>query len=91
MNHQWKKLGYLIGSRIFNYEDFNSMFEAQKGYCKICEKHQLDLGKTLSVDHNHTTGQVRGLLCQKCNAMIGMANDNIEILQSAIKYLEDRL
>lgn len=88
MNYQWKKLGYLIGSKIFDYKDFNAMFEEQNGCCKICGLHQSDIGKTLSVDHNHETGQVRGLLCQRCNTVIGMARDNIDILNSAIDYLE---
>lgn len=39
------------------------------------------------IDHNHTTGEVRGLLCSNCNTILGLCNDNIIILQSAISYL----
>ena len=39
------------------------------------------------VDHDHTGNFVRGILCTKCNTLLGMANDNIEILENAIKYL----
>jgi hypothetical protein len=43
----------------------------------------------LAVDHCHTTGKIRGLLCSKCNPALGAFNDNIEILNSAIKYLKE--
>lgn len=40
------------------------------------------------VDHDHVTGTIRGLLCSKCNTLLGMAKDNIAILENAIKYLK---
>lgn len=70
-------------------EDYNKMFEDQKGCCKICNTHQLDLKKRLAVDHCHTTGKVRGLLCGNCNRAIGMLNDSQELLLSAINYLKN--
>ena len=42
------------------------------------------------VDHSHITNEVRGLLCSKCNSLLGMANDDIEILKKAIEYLKDK-
>jgi hypothetical protein len=42
----------------------------------------------LSVDHNHTTGAVRGLLCANCNLAIGYANDDPVVLRKAIAYLD---
>jgi hypothetical protein len=88
MNYQWKTLGYKFGEKDFSYDDFDELFSEQKGRCANCKTHQADLNKTLSVDHCHETGQVRGLLCQRCNAILGMAKDNIEILKNSIEYLE---
>jgi hypothetical protein len=77
------KFSYGIG-----IEDYNQMFEIQGGCCAICGKHQSEFKKALCVDHNHETGQVRGLLCNACNSMLGYAFDNKIILGNAIKYLK---
>jgi hypothetical protein len=53
--------------------------------CEICGRIQ-----KLEVDHNHATGKVRGLLCSRCNGALGQFCDNVELLQKAIAYLEDR-
>lgn len=66
---------------------YNEMFEEQKGCCKICGTHQNELNKRLVIDHCHETNLVRGLLCDKCNRGIGHFNDNVELLLTAIKYL----
>lgn len=58
--------------------------EAQDGRCACCNAPETNL----SVDHNHDTGKVRGLLCYKCNSMIGFALDNPKRLQLGIDYLE---
>ena len=74
---------------LINYgitiDDFNQMIQNQKNCCAICQK-------TLSVqefhvDHCHQSGQVRGLLCQKCNLGLGFFKDDAILLQNAIKYL----
>lgn len=70
-------------------EDFNTMFENQQGYCKICGKHQANLKRALNVDHNHKTGKLRGLLCNSCNLGLGMFKDNLILLELAIKYLKE--
>lgn len=76
-------------------EDYYKMFYKQNGLCAICGKPESAKrrGKTvrLAVDHDHETNIIRGLLCTKCNLMIGYAKDNITILASAIRYLEDYL
>ena len=69
-------------------EMFNEMFENQNGCCYICGKHQKDLNRSLCVDHNHTTGQIRGLLCHSCNFILGFAYENIDTLKKSIEYLE---
>src|ERR1035441_7177670 len=62
-------------------EQYNILFESQNGCCKICGKCQLELSKSLAVDHDHITMEVRGLLCQKCNLGLGQFDDNKELLQ----------
>ena len=68
-------------------EEYNKLFEKQNGNCAICGKHQSYLKKGLSVDHDHVTGKIRGLLCNNCNAGIGLLKDDIKLLTIAINYL----
>ena len=70
-------------------DEYNKMYENQKGCCKICGEHQESFSVTLAVDHCHTTGKVRGLLCRSCNTALGSFRDNITNLQSAIDYLKE--
>lgn len=72
-------------------QDYDLMFEQQRGRCKICNRHQSIFARKLFVDHCHKTGKVRGLLCSTCNSGIGHLQDNIKILQSAIEYLKMNL
>lgn len=75
-------------------EDYSAMLADQGGVCAVCRQPEPDAhGRTgtrfsLSIDHCHDTGRVRGLLCQKCNRAIGLLGDNVELLRSAIRYLE---
>lgn len=68
--------------------DYDMMYKKQNEKCAICEIHQNNLDKKLFVDHCHSSDKIRGLLCQKCNFMIGLANDSQKILYKAIEYLE---
>lgn len=70
-------------------EDYTNMFDEQQGCCKICNRHQTEFKIALAVDHCHETGKIRGLLCRKCNLLIGFCNDSIEQLNNAIKYLNN--
>lgn len=67
---------------------YNQMFKEQEGKCFGCKIHQNDLKSSLNVDHCHKTGKIRGLLCRKCNSVLGLANDNITILENLINYLK---
>lgn len=69
-------------------EKYDEILSTQKGCCAICGTHQMKLKKTLFVDHCHTTGKVRGLLCHNCNTILGHAKDREDILKNAIKYLQ---
>jgi len=63
------------------------MFEEQNGCCAICKKHQIEFKKKLHVDHNHKSGQVRGLLCHNCNLAIGRLQESPTIIASALEYV----
>lgn len=66
-------------------ERYFEKIKEQGNLCAICGKK--DEGRVLCVDHDHKTGQVRGLLCNNCNVGLGNLKDDIQILQSAIGYL----
>lgn len=76
-------------------DEYDRLYEEQGGVCKICHLPQSDKRtKRLCVDHNHTDGHVRGLLCSHCNRGIGLLKDDYRLAQSAAEYLaadEDRL
>jgi len=81
-----KKLKMRYGISLDKY---NIIFNKQNGCCAICKKHNLDLEKGLCVDHDHTNGEVRGLLCSLCNWGLGMFKDDVSYLKEAIDYLKD--
>lgn len=66
--------------------DFERMFNAQSGCCPICTR-QLVVGKNTCVDHDHKTGNVRGLLCRQCNLSLGLLGDDPESFERASLYL----
>lgn len=66
-------------------EAYLGMFEEQEGKCLIC-KQKLVRGHTC-VDHDHSTGEVRGLLCRHCNAGLGQFHDSPTLLLDAAQYL----
>jgi hypothetical protein len=72
---------------------YRKLLAEQSGKCAICRQVETARLKgkirDLAVDHNHETGRIRGLLCFRCNVLLGQAEDNVELLQEAIAYLED--
>jgi hypothetical protein len=79
------KRNYGISSEIYE-----QMKKDQDGKCAICKTDD-PKGRhgVFAVDHCHTTGKVRGLLCNKCNVGLGSFRDNVESLENAIKYLTE--
>lgn len=69
-------------------EEYDELLKKQNGVCAICSGR--DEKKELAVDHDHTTGKIRGLLCSNCNPGIGFMKDSIELLEKAIAYLKER-
>jgi hypothetical protein len=68
-------------------DDYRQILDLQGGVCAIC-KRDCDSGRRLAIDHDHDTGQVRGLLCTKCNMAIGALRESAEALRRAADYLE---
>lgn len=68
-------------------EQFNEMFLAQGSKCAICKRTDPGSKKGWIVDHCHTTEQVRSILCNACNAMLGFSRDSVETHKAAIAYL----
>jgi len=74
-------------------EDLSNLLDSQKGCCVICKKSLIfpDSTRSYHIDHNHSTGKVRGLLCPNCNVSLGNAYEDVTILRSMIEYLEQDL
>lgn len=76
----WHKYGITL-------EDYDDLLQEQEFKCGVCKRHVSELSQPLFVDHDHTTGVVRGLLCIRCNTSIGGLGDSIDGLLAAIEYL----
>src|ERR1035437_4775008 len=68
-------------------EWYQAVLAAQSGGCSICKAKKPGGRGSWHVDHDHSTGKNRGLLCHSCNLLLGHAKDSTEILQNAIDYL----
>ena len=86
-----RRRGALSWKYKISGEEYNKVLEKQVGLCAICgsDSPRRNGSKNFAVDHNHTTMEVRGLLCHPCNVMIGLAKDDIEVLEKAIEYLKN--
>ena len=69
-------------------EQYDERLEQQNYSCLICGSHKDLFSKDLAVDHCHSTGKIRGLLCKNCNTGIGNFKDDVEIMKRAIEYIE---
>lgn len=78
----------IFKKRISRYDlsekEFFALVEQFNGKCGICKDRDFE-----AIDHDHETGQVRGLLCNQCNMSLGGFKDNIEVLEAAIAYLKN--
>lgn len=88
LRHKERERKFGITSEIYS-----RMLHEQNGVCAICGNPEtatrLGVVKALSVDHCHSTGRIRGLLCSDCNTGIGKLKDDLKILQNAIQYLSN--
>ena len=79
---------HLMDSYSISSDEYQLLFNKQNGVCAICGKPPTN-GKPLQVDHDHTTGKIRGLLCHKCNTGIGYLGDVTQSVQYAVNYLKE--
>lgn len=78
-----KKWSHLRRAYGLSKEEFGKVFKEQNGKCKICLTREIKY-----VDHDHKTGEVRGLLCPSCNTALGLFLENPEIFRRAMNYLK---
>jgi hypothetical protein len=83
---------YLQRTYGITVNDYKDMLKEQDSSCKICGKEGWVMTTNhkmrLVVDHCHTTGKVRGLLCHKCNQGLGLFQDSVENLTTAASYIQ---
>ena len=90
--HYWKdrdkeRSRHLVAKYGITLADYEKMLDAQDGKCAICGRPEPE-SRSFDVDHDHATGEVRGLLCTSCNRMIGHGGDDPDRLRYAAEYLE---
>jgi len=78
----------LVRAYGITIEQYDKMLSEQKGVCAICSG-TCPSGRRLAVDHDHSTGVVRGLLCARCNAALGGPRERPELFQRALAYLAE--
>lgn len=92
-----KRSYYLRATFGITIEQYDEMEMSQDGLCAICREPEIvadpknpEVMKRLAVDHNHENGQIRGLLCQRCNMGLGYFRDDPRLLNLAADYLQTR-
>lgn len=70
-------------------DQYQSLLEKQNFCCAICLKHLSNFKKRLSVDHDHETGYIRGLLCTGCNKFI-ISDRKLEFFERIVDYMKGR-
>jgi len=70
-----------------NEDGRDQLLKVQNNCCAICHTPESETRRRLEIDHCHTTGSIRGLLCEKCNKGIGLFSDDKETIQKAVEYL----
>lgn len=96
LSSEWNKANRertVNNSLIWKYgitlERYKEMLIEQNNKCACCNRTQTELVRSLSVDHCHATGKVRGLLCDQCNNALGLIRENIETAERITQYLKD--
>lgn len=80
-------LGYTLRRHGLTRADYDRMLAEQHGCCAICGKAEPGGNGRWHIDHDHVSGQVRGLLCNNCNRGIGYFGDDPEVIKAAARYV----
>lgn len=84
-----KAKGYQLKHEFgLSIEQYKLLLYIQDNKCAICKRNESEFTKKLSVDHDHSTNKIRGLLCGNCNRAIGLFKEDKEVISKAIDYLE---
>jgi hypothetical protein len=87
-SHRTKTREWVLRTKYsMTLAEYNELLASQNGVCAICLGNET-YGKAMPVDHDHTTGKVRGLLCHECNRALGIMKDDPALLRAAADYLE---
>jgi hypothetical protein len=86
--YEYARKSHLMRTYGLTVERWEEIFESQGSSCAICKARETSLH--WCVDHDHETGEVRGILCSPCNVLIGMAKDHPQVLDDAKEYLQER-
>lgn len=69
-------------------EEYEIIYQFQKGKCAICDKPASHFARRFSVDHDHSAHLVRGLLCFACNKLIPARKNLVQLLERMIRYIQ---
>lgn len=84
---QWQR-SYSLRGYGLSTEDYENILAEQNYCCAICNKHHNCFKKRLAVDHDHRTGEIRGLLCTGCNKFI-ISDRTIEFFEKVLNYMKN--
>lgn len=84
------KNNYLKAKFGITLDEYETKKNSQNGLCAICKK-ALGMGKKCHLDHCHSTGKIRGMLCSECNTGLGKFVDQPDLLRAAANYIEEHL
>jgi hypothetical protein len=83
----WKNKQHIKRNYGLEWDEYVALLDKQKGKCFLCGSNGSGKDSRLVVDHDHETGEVRGLLCWNCNVGIGLFKEDTELLNKVIKYI----
>ncbi|AXP07754.1 putative endonuclease 7 superfamily protein [Sinorhizobium phage phiM6] len=83
--HKTASYKHRVKSYGITLEEYEELLKVQDYKCAVCEKESTEV---LNIDHCHSSGKIRGLLCRNCNTALGHAKDDVSILEKLITYLK---